>query len=575
MGVENNPVKIGDAEMADKVLKMISEKGYSTCDEIGIVPEENSDYCQALDHFFYNYFSDSHGFLTPFSTEDWYSLPSKNFPSIQPEFHEHLAKFFNDDFIKTLGGDFGYKPIFAYIKSIEKQPKDSKVASLLGIGLYGRKAQSMVPSILKLNDENNFPFKIDVANVLGKIGPGSNKELETEALDALHKLVSYSNDSSVLSDDSGVRSAAAEALHFFGKSAVEILKNRLTEETDGSALKHITSSLFNLGEVGALLEIAGSADSKWTKARPIVMEVLGIQKEEKVIPVCIAALGSHDQYLEDGTKHALASLGSAAVTPLLDVLNDKNAHDVAKILRYMPPDDLHSFLDLPNNRVKELIKALDSKNPAVKNAAIILLKNKADLKTTRSVANSLIGEIMENQDLEARSESLRLLAAIDKESAEFIVVNTLKEDRDPNFRVSVAQILGEDNGLLTINTVRALLGALNDKTPEVNCAANNTIKKLGPTLHIGPERYWCANKVMVGLLKELAKSDKNKAVRDEAIDILANYAAPNLTVEVEMLVDLFKKLAKDKNRAVSNETIDILGKFAAPDFYNRGATSES
>jgi HEAT repeat protein len=299
-------------------------------------------------------------------------------------------------------GDAGAtQALFAASRS-ERGP----VANAAGLALWqmGPAAKNVVPALVALLKDP--PKETErVRAVLQVLGPVAVPDLAAALKDS----------------EPGVRQAAAEVLTAIGpvaREAVPALTDALKDTVPNVRLAAAVA-LAHLDPTRAREAVRLLADATDNAEAVAALADVGTEARAAV-PALIAALKHKDQAVREGARRALASIGTPAVTALIDTLKGENG-DVSTLAA--------EALSMVHPRPREAVPALRDalkKDPSRVEAAVALVR--IDPKQAGEVVPVLIEEL-KTEDQKRRLAAIHALRQIGAASkpAVHVLVERLKE----------------------------------------------------------------------------------------------------------------------------------------------------
>jgi HEAT repeat protein len=248
-------------------------------------------------------------------------------------------------------------------------------------------------------------------------------------------------------DQSGSRSAAAEALGKAGSSASEAVPALLKILQSDADTVVRNQAAWALGKIKGLLD--------------------------QTIPGLISALDDKEWTVRHNATLALTWIGKPALPALKAALSSKSAMQQvygARALSIIDPS-------LAAEAIPVLMELLRHELPGVKKIAAAAI---APLGETASSAVPGLVAMLDDKDAETRGYAIKALAQIGRSSESALprLIKLLKEDSDKINRFTCTGALGL-LGKGNPGAIEALVGAFNDKDGKVRFAAAKALGELG------------------------------------------------------------------------------------------------
>jgi len=425
------------------------------------------------------------------------------------------------------------KNLIDKLKSADSAVRRDSAESLVKLG------PNAVPSLGAALRGKDDDLAGECAILLGEIGT-----------DSIPVLVNVLNDKQFLSNPRRIKSIV-NALGNIGPDAVPLLVHATADEKGFNLRTLIIMQTLN--EIGppAIPGLTKSLERAPVTRRFIVAIVLRDLNDVSTVPISIKLLNDEYREVRSVAANALQKLGQKAkdaVPALIRATDVGNIHSVkqADSLKWEPYENFRGEAIAalgtiaPDSRevFEILIKALNDKDPAVRNAAATTL-GKLGKKAEPAVPNLI--KALKDMNGQVRKNVVAALGSISPK-AEGVLTALIEElnEKNPAIRAEVAKAFGqmrEDSN----KVMPKLIQMMGDSSGTVRIAATNALGQIGKD-----------SKTAVPFLITALK-DKDERVRRNATRALANIG-PGAQDAAIPLYDYLRREAGDNIK----EAIDAL-----------------
>ena len=411
---------------------------------------------------------------------------------------------------QALGG-FGdraaIEPLIALLEDSTPSVKVAAIESLKTLGIN-------IDTISTRLQSSDWRTRADAANLSGRMGIKEvvpllitalhDPEVATqlESIKALAKLKDHRATESLISvlddENAPIRATAAVALGNLGdeKAAEPLVKTLTSYDVSLGALA--ADSLIKLSSDKAIPALTKTLASRNWRARAQAARVLGHLRPESAIGALIPLLGDSAAPARYYSCQALSKMGSAAVNPMIEALRKDtrgaNRYGVARALATIGKDSVDSLCHL-----------LTDTDESLRVLAVIVLAEIGDQRAIEPLVTAL-----DDERFIVRASVASALGRIGQ-AALPQVLDSLQSKVSPKRRAAAALAL---KALGLREAAPALVAALSDKEDTVRANAAEALSVLG-------------DNSVVGILKQIVKSDRADTVRAAAQRAINNIETPS------------------------------------------------
>ena len=284
------------------------------------------------------------------------------------------------------------------------------------------------------------------AEALGELGDG-------KAILPLIKLLEH--------DHSEIQYASAQSLLKIGKPAIPYTIDGL-EHPDEDIRLIMVDMLGRSGDERSVLPLLDLLEAEPSDAvRMSAVQALGRLGDPRSIPVLVALLVRDTSVVRTLASEALARMGDAAVSPLLEILarKDPEVQDRAA----------EALVTIGTEAVDPLLVRL---NGAAPDAAWQIIDALARIKDQKAIGP--IAEKLADSDPDPAMKAAEALGSSGGPAAIDPLIRTLKDDRSP-----ARQIAADALVRIGPTTISPLISVLSDQKPETRQLASDALSAIG------------------------------------------------------------------------------------------------
>jgi HEAT repeat protein len=482
------------------------------------------------------------------------------------------------------------------IAKVAKSPDEAtKLAAIDSLGLLGKRAADAVPTLTATLKDPSAAVRAHAVQTLGEIGDAAKA-----AVPGIAALVGDS--------DATVRREAMEAIAAIhpGPKVTVPLFVKMLESADAMTRQAAMDTLANQGKAAVPFLIESLAAEKATYWACLVLNEIGPEAQEAV-PALIKVMGDKRPEVRREAILALVQIGdaAAAIPSILKAVDDPDTATAAifalghfkkatpeaeaKIQKQLSSSDpvlaavsiwtlarLHpEDKKLAAEAVDRLCEGLKSENSKARKAAAHAL---AGLKPDAELLEPALEKSLKGAKPETVEEALNALASMGPIAVPKLV-ESLKHER---IRPLIIGLIGRQ-GAAAEPAVGALIGLLDDKSPDVRREAGIALARIGPAAKAAVpvllERFAKADAPIqcgiayvlgrIGSPEALPVLTKATEADDEAVAILSAWAMVQIkpkdaAVAAKALPLLIRglRVPEEKLRRGAAEAIQLLGPLA-------------